>query len=267
MQAAESEEKTRERLADKPQFSVRGIDYDDDDDLISALTGQDAVLSTIGGEALLTQIKLVKAAEKAGVKYFVPSEFGSDINEAQNKEVTLFDPKRAVQAALKESSVSYIFVNNGFFSDYTIGPFLWWDVPNKSINIVGDGSAKNSFTSRADVAKYTIAVLKRAEEFKNQDVRFAGDTLSFNEWVALAEQESGSKFTVTNTPAAEVRATVAKDKETTGGWTTIFEQLLLVLEAGSGKVNWGDNQLDNDKFPEIKPTPTVEHVKQALRQY
>lgn len=43
-----------------------------------ALSGQDAVVSMIPIVALAEQQKLVEAALAAGVKLFVPSEYGSD---------------------------------------------------------------------------------------------------------------------------------------------------------------------------------------------
>jgi hypothetical protein len=44
--------------------------------LLSAFKDQDAVVSAIGVAGIVAQIALIDAAEQAGVKRFIPSEFG-----------------------------------------------------------------------------------------------------------------------------------------------------------------------------------------------
>ena len=57
--------------------------------LIDAFKGQDAVVSVLGAAGLAEQSKLIDAAAKAGVKRFLPSEFGSD---ARNDKATALVP-------------------------------------------------------------------------------------------------------------------------------------------------------------------------------
>lgn len=58
-----------------------GDDYPETE-LLKALEGQDAVVSTMATAHLSRQREIIDAAIKAGVKRFVPSEFGSDtLNE------------------------------------------------------------------------------------------------------------------------------------------------------------------------------------------
>jgi hypothetical protein len=54
-----------------------GDDYPDDE-VLSAFRGQDAVVSTIATASAGQQTRLIDIAIEAGVKRFVPSEFGSD---------------------------------------------------------------------------------------------------------------------------------------------------------------------------------------------
>lgn len=55
-----------------------GDDYPEAD-LLAAFKGQDAVISTVASAAVpVAQKAMIDAAIKAGVKRFVPSEFGSD---------------------------------------------------------------------------------------------------------------------------------------------------------------------------------------------
>lgn len=69
---------TRNNSADEFPGTVKAISTNyTEESLAKALHGQDAVISTIGHAGLDQQFALIDAAEKAGVKRFVPSEFGS----------------------------------------------------------------------------------------------------------------------------------------------------------------------------------------------
>ncbi|KAJ1952309.1 hypothetical protein GGI12_006278, partial [Dipsacomyces acuminosporus] len=256
--------KVQEYLAGKSQFTVRGVDYTSQDDLVNAFTGHDAVLSAIAGAALATQLDIIKAAEKAGVKYFLPSEFGSDITYPGIQDISLFNPKREAEKLLADSNLSYILITTGFFVDDFLIPLLGWDLKRNSVEIIGDGSVKNSYTSRSDIARYTIAVLKRAEEFKNKRLRFGAYSLSYSDFVGLIEKQAGSEIGVTNVTAEEAEQRYAQDKQETGGWKTISEQLRLTLTRGGAHLNWGSNELDNSKFPEVVPADIEVYIEQAL---
>ncbi|ORX70540.1 NAD(P)-binding protein [Linderina pennispora] len=257
----ESAEAATAKYADIPQFTVRGVDYSDSADLVKALAGHDLVLSLIGGVGLGTeQLALVNAASTAGVKYFVPSEFGSDITYPDNRGLPIFSPKHAVRQAVENSGLTYIYVVTGFFADFFLNPFYNWDLEKSSVVVPGDGSAKASFILRTDVAKYTIGVLKHAEEFSNKTVRVTGGLLSFNDWVEKVEKASGKKFAVTDQPIEEIDAKIDADVKATGGWTTLGDQLRSVIGKGNGRIDLGENELDNDKFPDITPESIDEYI-------
>jgi uncharacterized protein YbjT (DUF2867 family) len=89
-------------------------------DLLKAFEGQDAIVSTIATASAKKQNDIVDAAIKAGVKRFVPSEFGSDTNNAKAMEILpqYFAGKRAAVDYLKskESEISWsAFVTGPFF--------------------------------------------------------------------------------------------------------------------------------------------------------
>jgi putative NADH-flavin reductase len=58
---------------------VYKTDYDSESSLEGAFKGQDAVVSVIATAALGSQLKIIEAAAKAGVKRFIPSEFGVNV--------------------------------------------------------------------------------------------------------------------------------------------------------------------------------------------
>lgn len=67
-----------------------------------ALQGQDAVVSMVGKAGVLEQKLLVDAAVKAGVKRFLPSEYGlNSDNQAVRTKVPLHDEKMVVMDYLR----------------------------------------------------------------------------------------------------------------------------------------------------------------------
>jgi hypothetical protein len=60
------------------------------DSLVSIFTGQDVVISIVGGTGIGQQKDYVDAAVKAGVKRFLPSEFGINGQSEAVKELTPF---------------------------------------------------------------------------------------------------------------------------------------------------------------------------------
>ena len=59
------------------------VDYASMESLTDALRGQDAVVSTLASVSLSAQFLMIDAAIAAGVKRFIPSEFGSNTYNAK----------------------------------------------------------------------------------------------------------------------------------------------------------------------------------------
>jgi uncharacterized protein YbjT (DUF2867 family) len=71
-----------------PHIPVHRVsDNYDEVELVKIFTGQDAVICTIATQAIHQQKALINAAVKAGVKHFVPSEFGHDTRNDQAAEL------------------------------------------------------------------------------------------------------------------------------------------------------------------------------------
>lgn len=105
--------------------TVIEADYTSSHALCQVLRGQDAVISCLGDTpgAVAAQKNLIEASAAAGVKRFLPSEFGSDTTNAHVRSLPFFEPKLAHQALLQEAAV-----NNPEFSYCLLitGPFLDW---------------------------------------------------------------------------------------------------------------------------------------------
>ena len=93
-------------------------DYDSFESLKSALKGQDAIVSNVASHALDTQTKIIDAAIAAGVKRFIPSEFGSNTTDPRAVEaVPFFKGKTDIQDYLKSKGdeISYTAIVTGPF--------------------------------------------------------------------------------------------------------------------------------------------------------
>src|SRR5712692_1520191 len=94
---------------------VARVDYSNDESIKRSLTGVEVVISTISGEGLNLQGKIAAAAKEAGVKLFIPSEFG---NITEGETEGLFGAKANIQSQLKALGIPYVIFYTGPFADY-----------------------------------------------------------------------------------------------------------------------------------------------------
>ncbi len=95
--------------------NVIQVDYSNDESIKHALTGVDVVISTVSMAALGIQGKIAAAAKEAGVKLFVPSEFGGITKEDSEG---IRSVKAKVQGQLKALGMPYVAFYTGPFPDY-----------------------------------------------------------------------------------------------------------------------------------------------------
>ncbi|KAL7896364.1 hypothetical protein HDV63DRAFT_247648 [Trichoderma sp. SZMC 28014] len=175
------------------EFKVVDVDYDSLESLTAALAGQDAVVSTINSAAPVdTQKKFVDAAVAAGVKRFVPSEFGCDLDNALARTLPVFAPKVAIQDYLKEkaqsSPLTYTFAYSGPFLDWGLEHQLLLKTVDGKPQLFDGGNSVFSTTSLDTVAAAVLAILSKPEETKNRGVRFQSAAVSQVELLALAKE-------------------------------------------------------------------------------
>lgn len=93
-----------------------------EDELLAAFSGQDAVVLTISPEDIGQIKSLIDAAIKAGVKRFIPSEFGSDTSDsAVVDKVPIFGGKQEIAKYLQSkepSGLTWTAIINGAFFDW-----------------------------------------------------------------------------------------------------------------------------------------------------
>jgi uncharacterized protein YbjT (DUF2867 family) len=98
------------------------VDYSSDESIKRALTGVDVVISAISPTALDVQEKIAAAAKEAGVKLFVPSEYGG---ASEEEAEGMFGAKAKTQGQLKALGIPYAAFYTGPFSDFAWVPYVY----------------------------------------------------------------------------------------------------------------------------------------------
>jgi uncharacterized protein YbjT (DUF2867 family) len=86
-----------------------------------ALAGVDVVICTIAAAALGLQVGIAKAAKEAGVKLFVPSEFGG-VKASPEETEGFFGQKVGIRHQLGALGLPYTIFHTGIYSDYIWRP-------------------------------------------------------------------------------------------------------------------------------------------------
>jgi uncharacterized protein YbjT (DUF2867 family) len=176
---------------------VVDVDFSSVESLKSALGGQDVVISALGTLAIDGQFALVDAVAAAGVKRFIPSEFGSNLDNPNTRRLPVFAQKIKVQDYIIEKSKStpltYTFVYNGAFLDWGLEHGFVLQTSNYKPTIIDGGDNVFSTTTLASVADAVVGILKNLEETKNRAVYIEDMKITQNKLLALAKEVAPSK--------------------------------------------------------------------------
>jgi uncharacterized protein YbjT (DUF2867 family) len=187
--------------------------YDSIDSLKKAFEGQDVVISLVAGAVLGDQNKLIDAAIAAGVKRFLPSEFGSNTEDPRTRAIVpVFEAKLGTVNYLKskESEISWTSIVNGPFFDWGLKVgFLGFNAADKAATLYDNGAATFSTTNLHTIGLAVVKALENAEATKNQYVYISGFQTSQKQILEAAEKITGQKWTVTN---ASSKATIEEGR-------------------------------------------------------
>lgn len=185
-----------------------------------------------------------------------------------------------VLETLESTSLEYTAVLNGYFLDYWVSPhvksyFGSWplviDVPNNVAAIPGSGDVPIVFTHTFDIARFVPALLRLPNWERESYI--IGDKVTWNEFVRLAEEAKGVKFTVTYDSVKKLEASQITELPSHGNLYSFFpREMLQGLFAAFGRMfEEGDFDLKpsrtlNDVFPEIKARGVKKLLFEAWKQ-
>lgn len=172
-------------------------DFADLESLKAAFQGQDAVVSVVGDAGVLGQKPMVDAAIAAGVKRFLPSNFGSNMTNPNSRMLPVFAPKVEVEDYLIEKSkttdLTYTFVYSGGFTDFCIQNNIIMDFSNYQPALFNGGDSQFSSTSMPTVGDAVVGVLTHPMETRNRPVYISEIIFSQNQLLSVAKQIAPSK--------------------------------------------------------------------------
>ena len=172
---------------------VQTADLSSVDSVTAVFKGQDAVVSTVGMGGVLGQVTLVEAAAAAGVKRFLPSEFGSNLENPKVAALPVFGHKietlKAIHKAVAANSdFTYTQVVNGAFLDWGLEKNLLLNWQESKPRIYDRGTNVFSATTLASVGQAVVGVLAHPDETKNRPVFVKDIDLTQNQLLALAKK-------------------------------------------------------------------------------
>jgi hypothetical protein len=221
-------------------IKILKADYSSVSSLTTALKGQDAVISAI--PSMDVQYLLIDASIAAGVKRFIPSEFGSNTaNPELVKVVPIFGGKANVAEYLKkkENVISWTNVITGPFFDWGLKVgFLGFDAGSKTVTIIDNGTAIFSATNLSQIGCAVVRILEKPDLTKNKYVFVSSFETSQNDILATIEKITGEKWTVKNANSKDMRKE-GLEKLGKGDMSGV----VALIQAGiSGAEGFGDNR-------------------------
>ncbi|KAF4343509.1 hypothetical protein FBEOM_2535 [Fusarium beomiforme] len=171
--------------------------------LIPILKDQDAVIASFPLTGVVDQhLRLAEASAKAGVKRFIPADFGScDAQSEQAKKLLkLYRDKdtvraKAVELAKEYPGFSWTSLVCGHFFDHGIRDgLLHTDLETNTAIILDKGDVPASASTLHRVAEALVAVLKRPDTTKNRLLYVQSFCKTQLEVVAALEKATGTEW-------------------------------------------------------------------------
>lgn len=159
---------------------------------------------------------MIKLAESdPSIKYFYPSEYGTDIeygpaSATEKPHQFKLQVRKYIRENTKELKVTYLVTgpySDMFFSpaskDDRIGSF---NITETKATLLGTGNEKISFTTMRDVGRLLVAALETPTTSHERTLKVNSFTTTGKEALAEFEKQTGAKWNVSYTPLDELKA-------------------------------------------------------------
>lgn len=201
--------------------------------LVKVFTGQEAVVSAVAaGPPIAAQKVMVDAAIQAGVRRFIPSEYGSSsIDQPLEDFKKLMAPKTELIGYLREKSqlhpqFSWTCLSGGALLDMVCNRYgtqcrcaatnvddnqgilngVWgFSVSDRTATIFDTGEARFDSTTIPAMVQSVVSVLQRPADSANKYLQIRSFTVSQSEILAALEDITQSKWSVSYVDAESLR--------------------------------------------------------------
>ncbi|OMP75881.1 NmrA family NAD(P)-binding protein [[Flexibacter] sp. ATCC 35208] len=233
--------------------------------LTNACMGATCVVSALAGlrDVIVdTQVLLLKAAVKAGVPRFIPSDFSSDFTKLQEGENRNFDLRREFHTHLDKADIKGTSILIGAFADILSYNTPFYNLKEQSVAYWGeDPNWKVDFTTKDNAAEFTASAaldpdtprILRIHSFSVSPVELTAFAKAFNKGeFRLMPMGSLADFAAYN--KRERAAHPEGEHELYAKW----QQSQYMHSMFSVQ----NTPLDNDRYPNITWTTATEVVSQ-----
>ncbi|KAH7050314.1 hypothetical protein B0J12DRAFT_753879 [Macrophomina phaseolina] len=238
------------------------------DGVLSAIRGQDAVVSCIAQAAVGGQDVILDAAVEAKVKRFLPSDYGIDYISARSTKVgkCLEGKVQTVDYLNKLTQqhtwFSWTGVATGMFFDWGLERgALGFDLKTRTATIIDSGNEAFSTTNLATIGQAVASILHHPEQTANRMVKISSFKTTQNEVLQLLQAESGEKWQVKNTTGQDVE-NIGDSLQQSGNPLCFVLYLQRYTFSDGGNTVWKDDENDN-KLLELKQD---EDIRETIRR-
>ena len=187
------------------------VDYISDDptleELVHLLRGQDALIVTLSSSNSDLQIRLADAAARAGVRRFIPADFGSCDSSSQRALdlVPLYRAKRKVRQHLQQfvsassssDDFSWTSLVCGHFFDFGLkSGLLEFDMNARTARLYDNGDVKWSTTTLGYIGQAVVRVLQSEHETRNRMLYIQSFCVTQNEVLKSLQKFTGNDWQV-----------------------------------------------------------------------
>ncbi|OCL15265.1 NmrA-like family protein [Glonium stellatum] len=171
--------------------------------LLEALQGQDVVVSAIATFSTQQQKTIVDAAVKAGIKRFIPSEYGVDTSLPQiPKILPPAQPKVDTVEYLKtkeKSGMSWTGICVGAWFDWVLeigNGLMGFDIHTHTVTIFNSGDQPYEATNLRQIGRAVVSTLLHLQETENKYIYVNSFTVTQNRVLAALENATQKKWVV-----------------------------------------------------------------------
>ncbi|KAH8904968.1 NAD(P)-binding protein [Coniochaeta sp. PMI_546] len=255
--------------ADGSNIRVRTVDYSSRESISTALKGVDAVVSAIATQSVETQKAVIDAAVDAGVRFFIPSEFGlANTHPLLRRDFPIFTDKTEIQDHLETlrrlGKIDYALIFVGLFLDWGMDGFVI-DVKKKKISFWDKGERPISMTTMASIGKAVAGVLEGKVEGK-REVRVKDINISQKRLYELAVEIVGKDgWDVRTIDTAQAKATASeKLAKGTADLDDIYAFVYRASTAEEYGQPWKPDEDDSERIG-LRPW-TEDDVRELIRE-
>jgi NAD(P)-dependent dehydrogenase (short-subunit alcohol dehydrogenase family) len=182
------------RAAETVDSRVRVIevDFSSLDLLVPALENIDGLVCTLGGGGIECQSTLVDAAVKAGVKRFIPSEFGNVTTCKDLENIPPYADMWKLKAKLRRhaeaSELTWTVLAVGAFLDFVMKMDHFVNFTTHKLTLFDDGNNRASTTSLEKAGTAIASIFRNPEATQNRIMRVSEAIITQNNLIGIARE-------------------------------------------------------------------------------